>query len=396
MSNLLKITFVVSDYMARAIRPLLVACVCLSANFSVASSSAEICSELSGYFASNHDETKLRDPSRKPTEAEAALIESAKIELLEWTDYQMGVTIVDVDNDGKDDILAWNIAGSGRISNAEAYEFSAQQNKLSRKFSISLGVLYEPRFVRLGGINYFVVHESGDYDEGLSVSRISKTVSGQYQRQTLCRMRPILKTETKCKHPACKDLVWIIENKKDNGMFIDVVWPHKYFAPAGLAVYFPEDGSHGDFDNTGNPTSIWRIGRNGYIYQHIYWGLLGQGEEMPEVGPDQRPKSEGDFNRRVLAGNQHARLGRALAQQSEILSAHLHQQISLPGQGEFFLFNAYNRTYWAWDFGDPPYGEEIHITYTNARKSDYIGMLRVKRNVGLEPCASNCIASLDQ
>lgn len=373
-------------------------CIFSSANCTFASSDAEICTELSGYFASNQD-TKLNNPARKPTETETTLIDRAKIELLERTDYDMGVTIVDADNDGKEDILAWNVDGSGRFVEAWAYELPAHLNgkmvELDQKFTVELGVLNEPRFVRLRGLNFVVTTESGD-TEGLSVSKISKTANGEYQRQTLCRMQTVLEAETKCRHPACKALVETAENKKENGLFVDVEWPHKYFTPAGLAVYFSEKTSRGDFDNTKNPTSIWRIGRNGYINQHIYWALLGLGDDKPKVDAEQRPQSEDNLNRRVLPGNQHARLMRTLAQQSEALSAHLQQQISLPSQGEFFLFNANNRTYWAWDFGRPPNGEEIHITYTNEKKSDYIGMVRIKRNLALEPCVSNCITQLDE
>ena len=79
-----------------------------------------------------------------------------------------------------------------------------------------------------------------------------------------------------------------------------------------------------------------------------------------------------------------------------MLTAQLGQPVSLPGRtGQFFLFNANNRTYWAWDFGESPFGEAIHITYTNARKSDYIGKVAVQRDTGLQPCSSKCSTSLE-
>jgi hypothetical protein len=253
----------------------------------------------------------------------------------------------------------------------------------------------DPRFIRFKGINYLVSTDTGDGD-GISVSALAKVANGRYEHQTLCHMKAVVRPESDCRHPACKKLKEVIENKNDNDLFVSIEWPHKYFAPAGLAVYFRESGSEGDFDNSKNPTSIWRIGRKGYINQHIYWALLGQGDEMPDVDPKLRPMSEDKTVRRVLPGRQHDRLRRTLAQQSEVLGRELHRPVSLPNEGEFFLFSANEkRTYWAWDFGDPPYGEEIHITYTNATKSDYIGVVRVKRRLVLEPCSQNCVTPLD-
>jgi hypothetical protein len=370
------------------IRLVTVLCALLCASYSVAAADAEVCSELSRYFGSDR-ESMLEDPSRTPTEAENALIDTAKIELLEWSDFARGLVIVDADNDGKEDLLVWIIQGTGRFAQGELYEFpdrnEGQTAELVLKTSIDLGVLQEPRFVRFNGVNYIVFTETGDAD-GLIVSQIVKTANGLYEQCTLCRMETYVTPETKCRHPACKRLAELVEDKDRNGPFVKGERPHMYFAPAGLEVFYSQDWSHGDFDNTNSPTAIWRIGRSGYIYDHIYWALLGQGEEMPEIDPELRPKSEDRIVRRVLPGSEHDRLRRTLAQQSEVLSKQLHRPISLPDQGEFFLFNAHgNRTYWAWDFGDSPSGEEIHITYTNAKKSDYIGMLRIKRTLVLKP-----------
>lgn len=389
---------VIPRHKIQALSLLFLACTFIGANCSATSLDGLTCSQLSEYIV-NSQKVQFQDPSRKPTKSEAALIDKAKIDLLKQTDYGMGTTIVDIDNDGKEDLLAWNIGGSGRFVSGGVYEFSSQNTEiadgLTLKFSIDLGVLHDPRFIRVNDTNYFIDTATGDSAD-FEVSQITRSVAGQYQRQTDCRMGTVLQTETKCRHPACRKLVSTITSEKENGLFVNVEWPHKYFPPVGLAVFFSENASHGDFDNTGQPTSIWRIGRSGYLYQHVYWGLLGQGEEAPDVASEERPKSEDGFNRRVLAGDQHARLRRTLDQQSEVLSSQLHRHISLPNQGEFFLFDAYNRTYWAWDFEEQPYGEEIHITYTNAKKSDYIGAVKIKRNSVLKLCESNCLISLDR
>jgi hypothetical protein len=384
-----------SNKLFRVLQLLLVASVLLGAN----SSEAEICSELSGYFANNQT-SKLHHPARQPTKDEAALIKKSKSELLENIDYAMGVDIVDADNDGKDDVWIWAIQGSGRFGLAELYELPVPQStpvsNLTLKVStFELGVLREPFFIRHEGVNYVAYTETGG-NEGTTLSQIIRTANGKYQQRTVCHMQTVLKVETSCRHPACKKLTETVENKSENAQFTEIAWAHKYFAPNGLEVYFPESGSQGDWDNTGNPTSIWRIGRDGYIFQHIGWSLLGQGETMPNVDAKQRPLTDDITTRAVLAGHAHDRLRHVLTQQSEVLSQQLHQSISLPNQGNFFLFNAHNnRTYWAWDFGEQPFGEEIHVIYTNAKKSDYIGRVSIKRNFVLQPCASDCISPLE-
>lgn len=331
-----------------------------------ADSEAELCSELSGYFVGGQ-KSKLENPSRNPTNEEDSLIDKMKIELLEQDSVNRGISIVDADNDGKEDVFVWIVHGSLRIVDAELYDIPARQVdneiKLVLKAELySLGAMFEPRFVRFKGVNYLVANEGGDTDGPIYLSKIVKAANGQYQKRTLCRTQTTLRAETKCLHPACKRLVEVIENKAENKPFVDIYWPDKYLAPSGLSVYYSEDWRHGDFDNTNSPTSLWRIERG----------------------------------REVLSGSPQDRLKRTLAQQSEVLSNQLHQPISLPSQGQFFLFKAHgNRTYWAWDFGLPPYGEEIHITYTNTKKSDYIGMIRIKSSTALGPCLSDCVMSLD-
>lgn len=363
-----------------------------------AASDANVCSELSGYLADKQS-SKLPNPSRQPTPRERQFVDKSKVEKPESTDYAKGVSIVDADNDGAEDLFVWKIQGSGRYVTAELFDISSRQETLAQqltpKVSIDLGVLDEPRFVRVKGVNYIVSSNTGDRD-GVSITRIVKGSGGRYAQHTICRMKNTVKADTSCRHPACKKLKEVVENKAENGPFFNVEWPHKYFSPVGLEVYFSDDWRDGDFDNTGKPTWIWRIGREEYINEHIYWALLGQGDEMPEVDSKLRPLSENRTERRVLPGLQHDRLRRTLAEQSDALSGQLHRSISLPNEGEFFLFKANgNRTYWAWDFGRPAYGEEIHITYTNAMKSDYVGLVRLSRNQTLEPCAVKCVTSLD-
>lgn len=364
---------------------------------SIAATGEDVCSELSGYFRGD-EASKLPSPSRDLTPLEQLRIDESKIDFLQRTDYAMGVSIVDAENEGGEELFVWNIQGTGRFVYAELYEIPLLQNgqpkPLIRKASMQLGVLLEPRFVRFKDANYLVSTETGDSD-GTRISRIAKTSSGGYELRTLCQMKIEVQPDASCRHPACKELQEVIKNRDENGAFVNVEWPHKYFSPAGLEVYYSSDWSVGDFDNTGVATSIWRIGRDHYVNQHIYWALVGQGDEMPNIDPRLRPRSESIFARSVLPGPDHDRLRRTLKQQSEALSNQLHRPISLPNVGNFFLFTANgSRTYWAWDFGSPPYGQEIHITYSKAGKSDYVGKIRVARSQALKPCTSNCAIAL--
>ncbi|PPC89319.1 MAG: hypothetical protein CTY34_11845 [Methylobacter sp.] len=357
---------------------------------------SEFCQKIS-LLLDDNPQAEIKNPSRQPNKIEAELVNNSHLELLNHTDYGTGILIVDIDNDGKEDLLVWNISGTGRSVAGEVYEYPISTNKqpghFSLKFSLELGILYEPRFITINKSNYLLDTDSGD-DEDLKISKINGSVNKQYQQQVICRNQTVVHAQTRCRHPACKTLSANIEQDADTNPFATVEWPHKYTAPAGISVYYPENGSQGDFDNTGQPTSIWRIGRTGYSYQFVNWGLLGLGKSMPEVKEIEAPLSDDSFNPRVLDGEQHNRLRRTLSEQSIILSAQLHRKIELPKQGQFFLFDSNNRTYWAWDFGEPPYGEEIHITYTNAKKSDYIGMVKVIRDVVTKPCKTDCIIEL--
>jgi len=369
----------------------------LENNNSNISANVQICSEFSSLLT-HTQKSKFSDPARKPTEKEMSLIDNSHIVLLDYIEYAAGSSIVDADNDGQKDVLVWNIHGSGRYVNGELLSIKSQKNtvpELHLKLSLDLGVLQEPKFIRFKGRNYLIKTQTGG-DEGSVISQIYETSDGHYQEETICTMHPLLKVETKCRHTACKELTKIIETQESNRDFINIEWPHKYFYPVGLDIYFPVTQENIDFDNTHNPTNIWRFGREGYIYQYIYWSLLGIGEKEPQVEPKLRNESEDIADRQILPGIQHDRLRRVMNEQSKVLSDVLHKTISLPKEGAFFLFKANeNRTYWAWDFGQPAYGEEIYILYTNAKKSDYIGTIKIKRTPMYVPCTENCIEKLD-
>jgi hypothetical protein len=358
----------------------------------LATSTDEVCAGLSGLVDAKVA-GRFASPARSLTKTEMAALEGAKLELLRIDDYSQGGQIVDVDNDGVDDLFVWNTQGSGRFTYAEVYDINRASSQPSDKLRLkadlgNIGSLSDPRFVRYAGVNYLVV-DDGDL-ESLEVHRLEKTASGAYGLRTACRATVRLEPVTQCRHPACRALAGEIADPRTNVSFVQVQWPHKYFSPAGISVFFGENGEESDFDNTKLPARIWKFGREGYVNQHIYWNLLGLGEEAPIVPAAQRATSEDSKNPQVLQGHPHDRLRRALAQQSQVLTKQLNKNISLPGTGQFFLFDANDRTYWAWDFGEPPYGEAMHITYTRGLKSDYIGTVGIKRTLDLVPCRSEC------
>lgn len=358
-----------------------------------------LCTELSPLLTDSAAQTI--NPSRNLTKQEHEILNKANLELLKYHDYSDGAMIVDVDGDDIDDLLVWNIEGSGRYTSAEVYalpEGKLQDGKdLTSKFSLDLGVLRDPQLVRFEGHNYFVYTDTGDSD-GLLVSRIKRIADNKYEKQNVCFMQTIAKAETTCRHPACKKLRDLIQDKDNNAPFINVEWPHKYFPPAGLEVFYSSDWSTGDFDNSGKKSVISRFGRRGYIYQNIYWSLLGLDIDEAQIDPSFQPDiGENDPVRRVLPDPQHDRLERILDQQSKVLSMELKRKVTLPKSGEFFLFNANkDRTYWAWDFDEPPYGRELHIVYSNSKKSDYIGIVQVSQDQQLTPCKKKCSTSLDE
>lgn len=366
--------------------------VLLCAPYAIAASEADFCSELSEYIR-DRKQLELSNPSRPPTKEEQRLIDNLKIEVLEDESHGgnilvhgNGVFIVDIDNDGKDDLFAWGVMGSGHFVSAQIFDLPLPQKKQgdgedadNAMEYLGFGRVDMPSFVRFKGINYILSYSGGEEDV---VSRVVKLrdreYKGQveYKSQVVCRKKMLLKVRTNCRHPACKRLKDVIESEGENSEFASDVELRNY--NAGMPIYFPEKGSIGDFDNTQSPATIWRVNTSPYLYQDIEWSWLGQGKEKPEVSLRRHdPVKE---NRSVLPGMEHDRLRRVLAQQSQVLSRELDQSISLPNRAEFFLFSANNRTYWAWDFGENPYGEEIHIMYTNAKKSDYIGMIQMERS----------------
>lgn len=358
---------------------------------------ADPCADLNPFVLAGRL-AELENPARRPTDAESARIEAAALELLQQAEYGKGAVLVDANNDGREELVVWNISGSLRYAYTELRGWTpapAAENDLPLLGSLFLGVLNDPQFVRVGGVNYVVMTDSGSEDD-MTVSRLDRGADGQVVQRTVCRMEATLRVETSCRHPACRALASRIDDPKANQPFVAIEWPHKYFGPAGLAVYFPEEGSRGDFDNTGKPTTIWRYGRQDYLYQHIYWRLLGQGDTAPAVDPALRPDSEDPAPRSVLPGAAHDRLRRTLASQTATFAAEFDDVAPLPNEAEFFLFEAHGgRTYWAWDFGTPPTGELMHVVYTRGEKSDYIGSLNIERTLRLQPCTTDCMVDTE-
>ena len=336
--------------------------------------------------------------SKAPTKNEMSLIDGTKSMLLEENGYySQGVTIVDADNDDKKDAVLWSVGiGLDRSWEIELFSIVSQKNgtkkKLIHKVSFdSSGMLEDPRFIHYKNKNYLLAMYDYRYNNELTISEI-KASREQYQLKTLCKIQRTLKTESQCNHLACLQLKNMIENPKTNELFAKFEWPNKTMGEIGLSVYFPYQIHPVDLDNSNQPTWIWHLGRDGK-YQPDDWLYIGIGKDQPKADFEQQLSNE----RKVLSGIQHERLRRVLSEQSKVLSHTLHRQILLPKEGEFFLFKTdENKTYWAWDFGQPPFGEEIHIMYSDENKTEYIGEVKIiKSTPNLVPCKENCIEKLD-
>lgn len=257
--------------------------------------------------------------------------------------------VIDADNDGQDDLIVSVIEGSGHYGYMRVYGISQSANiadQLIDKGSVELGVYKEPEFIRIGETNYLLsLTESQD----AQLSQIEKKANG-YQLKTLCRNQAELKLKTQCRHPACQKLTQLVETPDSNQIFVDFSWMLPSNPPMGLSVYFSPQWKQGEVDNAG-------------------------------------------IN--INQAKQTRRLQAIFDEQSASLSQQLQRTVKLPQQGAFFLFQAHgNRTYWAWDLGDPPLGNAIHLLYTNSHKSDYIGTVQLERHESLKPCQANCITPL--
>lgn len=355
----------------------------------------QMCSDIYNFLIKDDFKDNI---SKAPTEKEMLLINDTK-SLLLWDDiyYSHGISILDADNDGKKDAVLWSVGlGIDRLWEIELYSIASQKNGTKKKLIPqvsydSSGMLEDPRFIHYKNKNYLLAMYDFRYNNELTISEI-KASRGQYQLETLCKIQRMLETQSECNHPACQHLKSTIENPKTNEMFAKFEWPNKTMGEIGLAVYFPYQIHPVDFDNSNRPTWIWHLGQDGK-YRPDDWLLIGIGKDQPKADSDQQLSNE----RKVLAGVQHERLRRVLSEQSKVLSSSLHRQISLPKEGEFFLFKTDdNKTYWAWDFGQPPFGEVIHIVYSDENKTEYIGEVKIiKSTPNLVPCKENCIEKLD-
>lgn len=342
----------------------------LSQSNAFAVSDGALCSQLSDHVY-DKSSIKLPDPSRQLTPDEELLVSSTSIDLLETLEYSNGARVVDINNDGKSDVFVWAIQGSGRYVYAEFFDVTTATANSPRRLKslgrMELGVLQDPRFIRFKGVNYVISTTSGDRD-GTVVNRVSTLENGRSKLQTVCKVQILVKSQSTCRHAACKKLRGMVDDITSNESFVNVEWPHKSASPNGIRIFSDDDYLKDvDFDNSTRPTSIWRAD----IFE------LGQ---------------SGKFRPQLISSDSKERLRRTLFQQSEVLSKRMQKPLSvdeLINIGSFFMFEGNGgRTYWAWDLDQPPYGAEMHIVYTNQKRTDYIGIVRIERTSTLVPSIS--------
>ncbi len=331
--------------------------------------------------------------SRALTKEENKILELSKLDFFESPgDYSSGTDVIDIDNDGKKEVFAYNIQGSGRFVYIAAFDLPANTKRVEQLFTGEAGVLSNPYFINYKGKNYLIT--SGDDGNGTIVSEISRY--GKTFKQTIhCASQTKINVQSACKHSACKGLVDRI-TKNIGGEFSTVVWPHKYMAPVGIQVFTHDNPIAIDYDNSGTTRYLWKLGRKGYIFENIYWSWMGEGSQT--VAPaSARPESDTNEPREVIPGAKHDNLRKTIKQHEVLLQKNniLKTTDKLPRDGEFFFLKHEGLTYWVWETGEEAaWGSLMHILLTKSGQSEYIGSVSTKQVESLVPCNKACLKTL--
>lgn len=367
----------------------------LAVNRTAHANNATVCSALSPYFSENKTQL-LENPSRKPIASEQAFIDQANINLLnQYTNYGKWTEIVDIDNDGREDLLAINSQGTGGWHTTKLYHIDDAKT-LKYKADINLGNHHVPFSIfRYQGKNYYSF-STGKTQDSRIIASIEKVNDTSFKRNIICQTQTTLKIFTECKHHACQTISNIIENPELNAPFINILWPQPSF-PRGLEVFFINRWAKGDFDNTGNTSQIWRFVWDYKTFtpaEYMEADFLGLSDMPVTINESSEAMKTG-----ILSSQENTRLRDVLAQHSILLTNKLGMPVSLPASAHFFLFtDKQNISYWAWEHEQevegPPLGDHLHIIKTQNQQSTYIGKLGFKRNYLFVPCKSNCTTLL--
>ncbi len=334
--------------------------------------------------------------SRGLTKDEDAILQSSKLEFFDLpADYASGTEVLDIDNDKKQEVFAFNITGSERMTYMAAFDLPSSNSKskpVRQLFSEFAGILFEPYFIQHEGKNFLVTSSDGSE---ITVSEIINDGS-IYKQKIHCVTKTEIIKQKRCEHAACKALVNRIA--RDSGKeFTEEIWPHKYHAPFGLKVFTNTNPIAIDYDNTSTTRYLWKLGRKDYLYENIYWSWIGEGtnDSPPKV---KRPESDTNEPRYVILGKQHENLRKVINQHEALLKKNnvLKSKDLLLKNGEFFFLKHAGLNYWVWGIGnEAAYGETMHIILTKSGKSNYIGSVVTKQSSSLVPCKNKCIRKLE-
>lgn len=309
------------------------------------------------------------------------------------TNYSQGADWVDVDNDGIEELYYWRNAGSGRFLGAYVYR-SLPNGKFEPIFSNPLigGSHAEQRYFRYAGQNW-LFHDSGGGERFTPTYTIARIVpdAGKHKVQRMCDIRLDRKIDKICDSPVCRQIAESIE--KDKKLW-EEVWPHAYFAPEGISVFYPETPVVGvDLDNDGRIEYVWKHGRLGYIYSHIYWKLLVVTHEWEELVPPIGYSFDVDDLRVIWSGNSY--IEPILGKIEKLLRKHAsYSGKDLLNDGEFYFIDQDDKTYWVWDIKRPPYGYNLHVVLYEKGQGHYIGEVTSIKYWRLDRCEKNCIEVL--
>jgi uncharacterized protein len=343
--------------------------------------------------------TKFMPNSRSLTNKEYKLLKSSPNYLDDTSAYSSGEEAVDIDNDAMKEIFTFQIGGPDRRASMSVFsvpDFGKKPKRLRHLFSAEAGFLEDPFFVRYNDKNYMVINDITDEFGGLieKVIEFEKSLNS-YRQIIRCEAKSTINVKSACNAPVCKELVDKIRRNANNE-FTNEIWPHKYMAPFGLRVFAYANPIAVDYDNSGTTRYIWKLGREGYLFENIYWSWMGEGSKVSEPYV-KRPKSDTEEPRDVIPGYKHENLRKTIKQHETIFRRHKIIKVTdkLPRNGEFFFLKHGGATYWVWSVGDEAaWGKTMHIILTKGGQSQYVGSVSIDREGLLVPCENNCVNKL--
>lgn len=342
---------------------------------------------------------KIMPNKRSLTKKEHTLLKSNPNYFEDTSAYSSGEEVLDIDNDARKEIFTFQIVGPDRRASMSVFsvpDLSKKPKRMRHLFSSDAGFLEDPFFVRYNDKNYMVINDITDEFGGLieKVIEFDKSLNS-YRQIIRCEAKSTINVKSACNAPACKELVGKVRRNANNE-FTNEIWPHKYMAPFGLRVFANANPIAADYDNSGTTRYVWKLGREGYLFENIYWAWMGEGTKDSEPYV-KRPKSDTEEPRDVIPGYKHENFRKIIKQHESLLKSRNIIKVTdkLPRNGEFFFLKHGGATYWVWGVGnEAAWGKTMHIILTKGGQSQYVGSISTERLKSLVPCKNKCVNKL--